>query len=170
MAFANAGARLAGSGGYTLIEVLVAVLLTALMASSVMSVALSSKMTGGRSDRKLIANELSRQLTSTLKSYVSADQSQTLIPGPGSVGSWSINGASYGTSGTSITDSQGGAFALAAGSHTLTGFLPPWFSGAPYNATAAYFVCYLALPAGTCTGVTTTTPPWVSVTISWTEP
>ena len=147
------------SGGYTLIEVVVSLLLTAVLVSSILSVTLSSKKGSGKAERKLIANQLSRDLTSRLKAYVTADPTTAIIPGPGTgANSWSM------TSG-SIVDSCGNCYALSPGSHTLGNFLPAWFAAAPYNAQATYFVDY-PQPYSVANG----TVPWVNVTISWTDP
>jgi len=140
-----------GQDGYTLLEVVVSILLTAVMVAAIMSVALSSKRGSVKTDRKIIANEASRQLAARLKGYVTADSAQSTVPGPGlGAGGWKLPG-----------DSQ--SYALACGAHAVdngvSGILPAWFAQAPYNATVAYTV--------TCVGGV---PPKVDVTVNWSEP
>ena len=143
-----------GEGGYTLIEVVISILLTAIIVASVMSVALSSKSSSVKSDRKIIANEASRALTAMLKGYVTADYNQSAVRGPGTgAGGWKLPGDSS-------------PYALDCGAHNnITGILPAWFAGAPYNATISYNVSNSGGP--TCVPGS---PPKVDVTVTWSEP
>jgi len=140
-----------GQDGYTLLEVVVSILLTAVMVAAIMSVALSSKRGSVKNDRKIIANEAGRQLAARLRGYVTADAAQSTVPGPGvGAGGWKLPG-----------DSQ--SYALSCADHSLdnsaSNLLPAWFAQPPYNATVSYKV--------TCqSGV----PPKVDVTVNWSEP
>ncbi|MBI4677941.1 MAG: hypothetical protein HY748_10195 [Elusimicrobia bacterium] len=177
--------------GSTFLEVSIAMLLLAVVTGSVFSVAISAKRGSGRSMRRLVADQVSRQLSEKLKGYVSGDRGQAPFDlgfrGPSGGGTaaanWSINGspAMDGTgippiNGT-ITDSQGAVPALAFGTHTLTGVLPPWFAGAPYNATIRYVVTYMQTfsagnmaPEGVGLPIETRSIPQVEVYVDWTEP
>ena len=132
-------------------------LISAVMVSSVMSIALTGKTGGGKADRKMIAGEEARRLSQILADYVSADPtaaSAALMTVPG--------GSTWGWTG-GVSDSCPGpspCYALQAGSHTLTGFLPGWFQAPPYSGSATYFVYYSGAGA----------PPWVNVTVNWTDP
>ncbi len=139
--------------GFTLIEVVVAMLITAVMVSSVFSVSLHTRRNDVRADRKLLAAQATRQLTSTLEEYVTADHSsaQSVSFSPG--GSWAWQAP--------VTDSAGG-YALAAGTHTLTHYLPSWFEAAPYNAHAVYYVQVNSMGGSNNL--------WVSAAVTWAEP
>ena len=144
-----------GERGYTLVEIVVAVMLTAIMVASMMSLVLSSKRGSVKSDHRMIANEACRQLAAMLKGYVTADSAQSTIAGPASTtagaASWKLPGDSS-------------AYALTCGAHVVnnatSGILPLWFAAAPYNAAISYTVsnCGAGLP------------PRVDVTVNWTEP
>lgn len=165
-----------GRGGFTLIEVVVSVLLTAVMVSAVFTVALSVKTGGGKADRKLLAGQAERALSATLKGYVTSDNTatNTVIAGPnacartgcGTPGptSWNIH-----TPGVQ-TDSLGDVYALTAApvgsEHVLTCvaapgadaacFVPKVLRDPPFNGTIKYSVVG--------------SPPQVIVTVNWTEP
>ena len=153
----------AASSGYTLVEVMVAMLLTSIMVTSVFSVALTVKTGGNKGERKIKAAAGARQVAAVLKNFVTGDPTNTMIPGPG-VGSnkWSMDG------GAVDDTSCSNCYALTSGSHTLTGILPATFEAAPFNARVIYFVD----PAGdTITdGVNTRPIPSVSITTTWTDP
>lgn len=142
-------------GGYTLIEAAIAMLLTAIMAGSVFSVALTAKRSSGRGLRKLILDQASRQLSEQLKNYVTADKSASTIGGingPGNgANKWSMTDASAGTgqappeiwdscSASDPTNSTNNCYALEPGSHTLKGYLPKWLEDDPYKAKMKYWV------------------------------
>jgi prepilin-type N-terminal cleavage/methylation domain-containing protein len=146
------------SKGFTLIEVIVSVLITAVMVSSVFSVSLTSKRSNVRADRRLIAAQAARSLTSTLQSYVSADTAQVIIPGPsGGSAPWELP-----------SDTNASNYALSGGSHTLQNiaplYVPYWFQAPPYNAQLIYYVQYMG------SGAADQQTPWVNVTVTWTEP
>lgn len=154
------------SRGYTLVEVVVAMLLMAIMVSSVLSLALSSRQAGGKSDRRMEAARVSRELTGLLKNYVTGDPTTNLIAGPNAnnpVNSWSLDDN---TRVPPISDSCtcGGpnVYALAPGTHTITGFLPGWFAATPYNATLKYYVGSETIDGSPA--------PQINVTVDWVEP
>lgn len=183
------------TGGYTLVEVVVALLISAIMVTSVFSVAITAKQSGGKSDRHLIATQTSRLVTSTLRNFVTgcacdfstgacattgvgACTISGPMPGACSLGgsvptctsSWSFNNG-----GTGVADALGNVYALkltpgcattgGAPCHVISGLLPAWFSAAPYSATVSYNV---SNPNGYAPGGRPV--PKVSVYVNWTEP
>lgn len=129
---------------------MVAVLLTSIMVTSVFSVALTSKQGGGRMDRRLVAAQAAKRMTSQLRNFVTGCDCNAstgvcsavscTIAGPtprAGVASWYLNDAA-----NEIYDDRGDVWALAAGAHTITGtgVLPAWFLAAPYNASIVYTV------------------------------
>lgn len=152
--------------GYTLVEVVIAMLLTSIMVSSVFSVALTAKTSGGKAERRLAATQVNRQMTGMLRNFVSADNTATSLPGPNTgTNRWSMDNASVvpPIDDTSCTD----CYALDPGSHTVTGILPSWFAAQPYNATLVYFV---GGTTGLSQPMSDTASPSVNVTVDWTEP
>ncbi len=148
-----------------------AVLISAIMVTAVFSTALTSKTSTGKSDRRLIASQAARDMTSRLRQFVTGCgcAADNTCPAPGCTdilgptnragsASWYMNdpGGS-----PSVVDSQGDKWALSCGAHTITGLLPSWFEAAPYNAKIVYTV-------SNCAGGDT--PPMVSVSVPWTEP
>ena len=157
--------RRASEEGYTLVEVMVAMLLTSIMVTSVFSVALTVKTGGSKGESKLKAAAMTRQISAVLKNYVTAETgtaSTFTIPGPcgGAANNWSLtcNG---------IVDScpLGGSacYALADGTHTLSG-VNPVFEGAPWFAVTKYYV------NATGTMVNGRPVPIVVITTTWTDP
>jgi hypothetical protein len=122
-------------------------MLMMVIVSSVFSVALSTKQSGGRSERKLAATQVSKELTSLLKSYVSDPTARgggEPISGPNAnnaLNRWSIEDATQSPAVACVHDSlAANHYALAAGTHSVTGVLPAWFAAPPYSATLAYYV------------------------------
>lgn len=164
------------SKGYTLVEVIVAMLLTSVMVSSVFSVALTAKQSGGKSERRMAAAQASRQMMNRLKSYVTGDTASTIIAGPNAnngTNKWSLRDTTVSpniTDATTCTGTCGGVvcgaapnvYALCPGTHTVTGILPGGLVAAPYSGTLQYYV-------GTET-IGGQLAPQVNVTINWTEP
>lgn len=155
------------SSGYTLIEVMVAMLLTSVMVTSVFSVALTVKTGGNKGERKMKAAAGARLVASQLKNFVTGDPANTVIPGPGTgTNKWSMTGGTV-TDACACTACAANCYALAPGSHTLTGILNATFEGAPFNARVIYFVT----ATDTITdGVNTRPIPSVSITTTWTDP
>lgn len=161
-----------GCKGFTLLEILVSILLTAVMVSSVFSIALTAKRGGGRTDRKMIASQGSRELTAMLRLYVTANPNEANW-GP-NAGNWTLDSGGIndcGDLGASPptdcpgTDNCPGCYALEKGSHVLSGFLPGWFEGSPYNARTTYWVSYQYAYS-----VANGTMPLVNISVDWSEP
>lgn len=136
-------------------------LLTSVMVTSIFSVVLTTKTGGAKGERKIKAGAGARQVSAQLRNYVTADETASgAFAGPGTGGnSWSM------TSGSVVDACPGGGsacYALAAGSHTLTGILGT-FENSPYNARVNYHVQYAATVNGRPV-------PAVTVTTTWTEP
>jgi|GEM_PF-3972574 len=161
--------------GYTLVEVVVAMLLSAVMITSVFTVALSNKHGGLMLDSKLAAGNAAQTVVKMLGNYVTADPTQTFVAGPTCVpgpnppctpgpASWSVTGYYY-------TDSQGSAWALWPGSHTITGSAnnPGGLLPTMPNGSVTYFVawpagCSMSFPLPpSCT-------PSMNVTVNWPSP
>jgi type II secretory pathway pseudopilin PulG len=167
--------RTDGRSGYTLVEVVIAVLLTAVMVTAVFSVALTSKQGGGKADRKLVASQTSKRMTAALRNFVTgcacdatsgvcgADCGLAGFLGPtprAGVASWYMNDPSNG-----IVDDRGDVWALAGGVHNVTGtgVLPAWFLAGPYSAYITYNVDNSAVMNGRPV-------PRVTLDVMWTEP
>jgi len=80
-----------GRRGFTLIEVLIATFLVAIIAGTVMSTALTSRMSVGRVDREVAAAAAVRQVSEALKGYITADRGLVRGPGVGADG-WTLPG------------------------------------------------------------------------------
>ena len=107
----------APEAGYTLVEIIISMLIMAVLVSSVFSVALSTAGGDIKAERRVYATQGARSLSAALKGYVSGDPTTTVIRGPNSANltnRWSINLPGV------QTDSQGDAWALNPGVHTLT--------------------------------------------------
>jgi Tfp pilus assembly protein PilV len=177
---------LSGSAGYSLVEVIVAMLISCIMVTAVMGVAVTSKQGGAKAMHRMMFNQGIAQLSAEVKQYVTAcgcikstgvcpapDCTQILGPNTNAAGvaTWYINGAAgataSGLAGT-ITDSQLNVWALSCGNHTITGVVPT-LEAAPYLGSITYNVTY---PIGGCNGnpPTATDVPTVTYTASWTEP
>lgn len=156
-------------------------LISCIMVTAMFSVALTSRQGTGKSDRRLIAAQAARQVTSQLRAYVtgcgcdvvtgacsSVNNDCTMMTGPNTsrsgVATWYFNSP---TASPPVLDDQGDVYALKAGpgglTHTITGMLPSWFEGAPYNARVTYRVTVPATFSGR-------PQPQVDVSVNWTEP
>lgn len=164
-----------GKKGYTLVEVVIAMLLTSIMVSSVFSVALSAKQAGGKAERRLAAAQVTKQVTSMLKNYVTGDQNSVTpgLMGPNAnngTNRWSIVDATVtpqicvcsGIPGGCVPSCAASPYALTPGTWTVSGILPSWLAAAPYNGTLKYYV-------GNET-VSGDPVPQINVTVDWTEP
>jgi prepilin-type N-terminal cleavage/methylation domain-containing protein len=160
-----------GEKGYTLVEVMVAMLLCSIMVTSIFSVVLTVKTGGSKGESKIRASAGARQIAALLKNFVTAEAGTAStvapnIPGPcvGAVNNWSItcNG---------VTDACPGGgsncYALAPGTHTLTGVMGTLFEGTPWNARVMYHVTDASGGAGIPGGRPV---PAVSITTTWTDP
>lgn len=162
-------------------EVVVSLLLSAIMVSSVMSVALTAKVSSGKADRKTLCSQEARRLSGDLKGFVTSYydyNTNAFLPVaqmgaiagpalPGSPGAASWQWASMpGPNGVNVVDSCNGSppcYALSLGVHQLTNYLPGWMEGAPYNARAQYTVS-----GGVGTGQLYA--PSVDVSVTWDDP
>lgn len=134
--------------GSSLVEVIVAILLIALMTAPLMSTALTGRMSMGRADRQIAAAAAVRALSEQLKAYVAADLSLATGPGTGASG-WLLPG------------DQSGMTALQAGHHDLAA--SRWLSAlAPYGGTISYDVTSVPTPSGPRADVT--------FNVAWKEP
>jgi hypothetical protein len=131
-----------------LVEVVISILLFALMAGPILSVALSGRMAAGRFDRRIAAAAAVRRVSEHLKAYVTADRSITRGPGEG-VDGWTLPGDA----------SMRGA--LEPGHHELAP--AQWVpSLASYSGTISYDVAVRQTPSGS--------EPDVSFKVDWQEP
>ena len=149
-------------------------MLIAVMASSVFSVALTAKQSGGKGQRKLLAAQASKQLTGMLKNYVTADYTSASVAalGPNSTNAfntWSLESAALGITCTHSGGAGVNHYALLNGSHTVTGILPGWMEQPPYNGTVVYHVCGTGC-FNSRTASDASVMPGVTVNIDWTEP
>lgn len=149
-------------------------LLSAIMVSSVFSVALTAKQSGGKGERKLLAGQVTKQMLGTLKNYQTSDYSSAQVAswGPNAnnaANRWSLEDNTV----TPAIDCVGpghpaNEYALryvgAGTTHTVRGILPTWFEAAPFNATLRYYV------NGSRTSADGKVIPQISVTVDWTEP
>ena len=159
-----------GDAGYTLVEVMVAMLLTSIMVTSVFSVALTVKTGGSKGESKIRASAGARQIAALLKNFVTAESGTAStfapnIPGPcvGAFNNWSIscNGIADGCPGGGSS-----CYALALGTHTLVGVMGV-FEGPPWNARVQYHVTDASGGSGIPGGRPV---PQISITTTWTEP
>lgn len=159
--------------GYTIVEVVVAVLLTSIMVTSVFSVALTSKQGGGKSDRKLVAAQAAKTVTSQLRNFVTGCDCDP-VSGACSAASCTVQGPTPRTGVASwylhdpannVFDSMGDKWALTTGVHRITGtgVLPAWFLADPFNGYVEYTVDNSA-------DVNGRPMPKVSLDVQWQEP
>lgn len=178
---------LAASAGYSLVEVVLAMLISCIMVTAVMGVAVTARQGSGKSIHRMMFDQGISQLSAEVKQYVTAcgclkstgacpSPGCTQIPGPNTnvagVNTWNLNGA-VGAGGTLLDSaSYGGAgqnvWALSCGSpHVVTGVVPT-LESSPYNGSITYNVtwpsgCTASLPLATDT-------PLITFTANWTEP
>ena len=174
--------RLGGAAGYTLVEVIVAMLISCVMVTAVMGVAITAKQSTGENMRRLQADQGIAQLSGQLKGYVTAcgcnpqtgscpAPACTTILGPNTANAgaatWYLN--SDNPAQNSIRDSVGDKYALMCGNHVITGLVPA-IEAAPYNGGIRYSVWW---PPGApnCPALPGPTgAPIVTFSANWTEP
>lgn len=129
-------------------EVIVSILLLAMMATPIMSVALSGRMASGRADRRIAAAAAVQRVSEHLKAYVTADRILARGPGDGDDG-WRLPGDASKLP------------ALEPGHHELE---PALWSPAleTYSGRISYDVAVRRAPSGA--------EPAVTFSVSWTEP
>ena len=166
--------RIVSTSGYTLVEVIVALLISCVMVTAMFSVALTAKGGSGKSARTIIANQGLAQVTSMLRGFATGcgcDVNSgncpapdcTLLSGPnvGAANTWSMDGFS---GVVAEAPAMSNKYAYTLGVHTLTGVLPAWFEGPPYGAVFTYTV---TAPYTTPEGRPI---PKVTAKVDWTEP
>ena len=155
--------------GFTLVEVMVAIMVSAMMVTAFFSIALTSRIQTIRVDHKLAANQLAQQVLQNLKNYVAdpnAGPTATGLPASGK-----------------LTGDANGGWALVPGLHDVTDIMKsdPTF----YDATAAAWLVnnpamsYCVADNNTtqnCTGFTPVNCPdagnaykCVAIIITWNE-
>lgn len=149
--------------GFTLVEVIVAILVTAVVVTSVFAVAMSVKRGTAVSERRLAANNAGKHLLEKLKNYVTPELAHSGVPWPGpGVGSgWKLPEDNCG-------DCGGGCYALATGcEHNASALIPQMWRDPPYGMTMKYKV----YDRGGCAPYPcATAQPQVSVKLDWDEP
>ena len=137
-----------GSRGSSLAEVIISILIVAMMAAPIMSVALTSTMSSGRGTRRIAAVTAVRRVSEHLKAYVTADTTAARGPGEGFDG-WALPG------------DVSGRYALAVGHHELA---PERWSPelASYRGSLSYDVTLATTSAGP--------QPNVVFRVSWEDP
>ncbi len=122
--------------GQTLLEVIIATLLLAMMVVPIMGAAMGGRQLAAKTSHRLQAAADARHIAEALKAYVVANT--TLASGPGGgINGWLLPGDASGLN------------ALAAGHHELTAaaWLPE-LAAAPYNGRISYDVTVRATPQG----------------------
>lgn len=117
-----------GRKGVTLVEVMIATLLSAIIISGVLISVLSSRTALARSDNKTQALAYLEKVADNLSNYVTADRTgNTAAYAPNA--NWDITGGS----------GCGSGWALQEGcDHTAQSLLPPEFTLPPYNGQVVY--------------------------------
>jgi Tfp pilus assembly protein FimT len=135
--------------GETLLEIIIAILLLAMMTVPIMGAALGGRQLTLKTGHRQQAAADSRHVAEALKAYVVADTS--LAEGPGT-----------GTGGWTLPGDESGTYALAAGHHVLTPAVwLPEFASPPYNGTISYDVAVRSTPQGP--------QPDVAFNVQWNE-
>lgn len=150
--------------GFTLVEVVVAMLVTAVVVTSVFAVAMTVKRGTAVSERRVAANNAGKELLEKLKNYVTPETGTW--PGPGVGGSWRLPEDSCGTC-------PAGCYALRVGcEHDASSLIPARWRAAPYNMTLRYQVYVIENPPGSCGGALPcgTGQPQIEVRLRWDEP
>jgi prepilin-type N-terminal cleavage/methylation domain-containing protein len=134
--------------GHTLVEVVIAMLLIAIMTTLVLPTFLTGRISAGRSERRDAAADAVHRLSEELKNYVTADRSL-------------VNGSGTGPDGWSLPGDRSGNWALAPGLHDLDPAV--WAAPlAPYQGALSYTVAVRATPSGP--------EPRVNFRVNWQEP
>jgi prepilin-type N-terminal cleavage/methylation domain-containing protein len=188
--------RLSTAPGYTLVEVVVAMLISCVMMTAVMGVAVTAKQGGGQQAHRMMFNQGIAQLSAQVKEYVTACGCSAATggtcPSPGcadpgisgpntgpgitGVNQWylqdtSVNPGIYDFDGPPNAGGVARAtWALSCGDHYITGIVPA-LEVPPYQGYIHYQVGWPTL--GTCSvpGVPGKNDmPVVQYTAVWTEP
>lgn len=160
------------SQGYTLVEVVVAALLSLIMISAFFSIALTSKTGAATEDRKVLGSQAAQSMLQRLANYVASDPNQTVIAGPSSTtpgpASWSLNNFR----GCQDSPVFGTVYALAPGVHTITNCNPGALLPADLAANNNTVISYKVAWAPGCYNLPTTPipancQPAVQMAVSW---
>ncbi|MBI3547433.1 MAG: type II secretion system protein [Elusimicrobia bacterium] len=131
------------NAGFTLAEVMIAILLTAIVVTSVFGVCITAKQTSTRYDKKIVAKNAAQQVLAKLENYVAAanDSSASVLELSGPNQACGACGATSTWTLPIPSDVCGGCVhALASGAHTVTTLLPSKYQVSPYSMTMTYTV------------------------------
>lgn len=124
--------------GFTLVETLIAVLLISVVVTSVFSLALTSKTSGIKTERRAVGLLYVRRTMEKVKAYVTADTSAAMAATVGAPANWHMpEDACNGGLGTC---SSATCWALEACIHDVTALLPQKLRDPPINAKMTYTV------------------------------
>ncbi len=168
--------------GYSLVELVIAMLISCLMITAVMGVAVTARRGGVKGMHRLMFNQGISQLSAQVKQYVTAcgcnpstgacDPTGCAVPGnlgPHTANSgfatWYLTGGGLADAATAGGAGRG-VYALMCGPHYVTGVVPS-LEGAPYNGYIQYDVSW---PGGCPTSIGATDTPVVTFTAQWDEP
>jgi len=150
------------SGGFTLVEVVIAALLLAIGVTALFSVCVSVRFKVNKDVYRSQMDFYGRQLLEDLRSYVTVDT--TIMDGaPGNPASWC-----HPMDDCNDTKCPGGS-ALAVGDHCVTGMLPSSLSADPpvgVHARLGYNVSVVPMVAGS----TAVNVRRVDITMTWNTP
>lgn len=135
-------------GGYTLVEVIIAMLLVLIMSSAIMGTALTGRQSTGRTVRRAQAAQAVRRVAEALKVYRTADTAAAAGPG-GAPNGWGLPGDSCGCA------------AFQNGVHNLSPAV--W---TPELTAQGGAISYTVTTANTALGP----QPTVAFNATWTEP
>jgi type II secretory pathway pseudopilin PulG len=183
---------LLGSAGYSLVEVVVAMLIACVMVTAVMGVAVTSKQGSAKNMHRMMFDQGIAQLSSEVKQYVTAcgcraDTGVCPAPscadpgilGPNTAGGitgvnqWYLAGAEGTFVDAATAPPPAGAprsiWALACGDHYITGVVPS-LEAPPYNGYIMYSVGWPTIGACTVGLPGINDAPTITFTANWTEP
>lgn len=181
---AIAGSLCKERNGYSLVELVIAMLISCLMITAVMGVAVTSKRGGVKGMHRLMFNQGISQLSAQVKQYVTAcgcspatgvcDPVGCAIPGNLGPNAFRSGAATWNLTGGALRDFAGpppnGApqdvYAMKCGSHYVTGVVPT-LEAAPYNGYIRYDVSW---PGGCPASVGATDTPMVTFSANWDDP
>ena len=181
-----------GSTGYSLVEVIVAMLISCIMVTAVMGVAVTGKQGTGKGMRRMMFDQGIAQVSAEVKQYVTAcgctknagaacpAPACTQVLGPNTnnagVATWYISGAPGAVPPGTIVDAGvvGGAtrntWALSCGPHYITGVMNGGAVDLEANPYQGYILYTVNYPSG-CAGIPLVNDtPSITYTANWTEP
>jgi prepilin-type N-terminal cleavage/methylation domain-containing protein len=182
-----ASAIVTARSGFSLVEMLVAILLTAIIVTATFSALLLTKADLGGSDNQMTVSQAQQQLLRTLQNYqaasisgndVNSGPNQTGLCGSGSANTWCLTKpyeSGVACSGSNCLSSSlcssnvcaGNSYALAIGcGHNVTAWLPATLQAAPFNGVMCYTVTD---QSGSSPYAQSQFIPQVNVTVQWTK-